>query len=142
MKRGAWPYGYGVLRHSVLALTTLVTTLATVLVVGCGADERPPVGEEMVVGNDDAPLVEREKDDRLGPVICEPFARRACIIAYNDEYGRRICQPTFRVCRHDGRRWTTCGDLDGGMPTTASDSEEDARTDDQSDAGPPEDELR
>lgn len=138
MKIRAGPYGYGVLRYSVLTLTTLVTTLTTVLVVGCG-DDRPPVSEDAVVGNDDAPLLQRD-DDTLGPVICQPFTQRACVVISYDEHGRRICQPTFSVCRHDGRRWTACGDLDGGMPSTSS--EEDAGAEDASDAAVPEDELR
>lgn len=140
MEIRAWPYGYGVLRYSVLALTTLVTTFTTVLVVGCG-DERPPVSDDAVVGSDDAPLIGRTGDgDRLGPVICEPFSRRSCVVVYYDEHGKRICQPTFRVCRHDGRLWTACGELDGGTPAPAS--EEDAGSDDTSDSAAPEDDLR
>jgi len=117
------------LRHSVLTLTTLVTTFA-IIDVGCG-DGRPPVSDESSLESDEHSLVEER--DKLGPVICEPFSQRPCLQVYVDENGTRVCQPTFRVCRSDGRRWTACGDLDGGAsapPTSDEDAAADAGEDD------------
>lgn len=118
------------MRHSVLALTTLVTTFA-IIDVGCG-DGRPPVSDEPTLERDDRSVVEER--DTLGPVICEPFSLRPCVQVYIDDNGTRVCQPTFHVCRSDGRRWTACGDLDGGAsapPTSDEDAAADAGEDDR-----------
>lgn len=120
-------------------MTTLMTILASIQ-VGCG-DERPPVSEEASIDRGDAPLI-GSSDDGPAPVICQPATRRACVIAWLDEYGNKICQPTFRVCTHDGRRWTACGDLDAGVPAAAHPDEDAGSSEDDDSGGAAHEELR
>lgn len=86
--------------------------------IACSSSEHPPVSDDRSVPTIPPPQIPDEQQDppgaEGGPLllengqICEPFARRECLITYTSN-GRSACTRSIQICKSDGTGWHACG---------------------------------